>query len=94
MDRGQSVSDYIALSGEYDLARKAELVRCFASISSGRQVTIDMRDVTYVDSTFLNELTALRLRLEEKPVTLVGVRPNIARLLGLAKLDRFFIFSE
>jgi len=86
--------DYIELSGEYDLARKPELALCFTSVRTNRPVKIDMGGVTYVDSTFLGELTALRLRLGERPVTLIGVRPNVARILSIAKLDRFFIFSD
>lgn len=85
---------YIALSGEYDLGRKHELAAQFGAITNGDPVTINMRDVTYVDSTFLSELAALRLRLEERPVTLLGVRPNILRILQIVKLDRFFIFSD
>jgi anti-anti-sigma factor len=85
---------YIELSGEYDLARKQELAAEFAVLSNGDPLAIDMRRVTYVDSTFLNELATLRLRLDERSVTLVGVRPNILRILQLVKFDRFFTFSD
>jgi anti-anti-sigma factor len=85
---------YIELSGEYDLARKQELAAEFAELTNGDPLSIDMRRVTYVDSTFLNELAALRLRLDERSVTLVGVRPNILRILQLVKFDRFFTFSD
>jgi anti-anti-sigma factor len=91
-DAGTPRSHYIELSGEYDIARKRELVELFAPIFNGNPVTIDMTDVTYVDSTFLGELMAMRLRLEDPQVTLVGVSPGIARLFAIASLDRFFIF--
>ncbi len=84
----------IVLCGEYDLARKHELAMRFAAVTNGDPVSIDMRGVTYVDSTFLNALASLRLRLEERPVTLVGVRPNVARIIALSKLDRFFAFAD
>lgn len=89
-----SVSDHlIALSGEYDIARKDELTEMFGSVTSTVPITIDMTDVTYVDSTFLAAIAAMRLRLADIPVTLLGVQPNVARILQLAKLDRFFTFE-
>lgn len=81
----------VQLAGEYDLARKQEVAGLFAAVNGKASITVDMRDVTYVDSTFLNELVAMRLRLQERSVTLVGVRPNVVRVLQLTKLDRFFI---
>ena len=82
----------IELSGEYDLARRHELSTSFETLATGRPVWIDMQRVTFIDSTFLGVLAALRVRLKENPVTLVGVRPNIARVLALAKFDRLFVF--
>ena len=87
-----SPTHQITLSGEYDLARKQELGSIFASITNGDPVTLDMSRVTYVDSTFLNELASMRMRYQERPVTLVGVQANVARILRIAKLDRFFTF--
>lgn len=84
---------HIVLAGEYDIARKAELVQALAGIGNGHPVTIDMHAVTYVDSTFLAELAAMRLRRAERPVTLIGVQPNVERIFRIAKLDRFFIFQ-
>jgi anti-anti-sigma factor len=83
---------YFELEGEYDIARRPELAAKFATITNGEPVTIDMTRVSYVDSTFLGELTAMRLRAVERTVTLVGVQPNVARIIALAKLDRFFTF--
>jgi anti-anti-sigma factor len=84
---------FIQLSGEYDIARKDELTEMFGAITSRVPITIDMTDVTYVDSTFLAAITAMRLRLADIPVTLLGVQPNVERILQLAKLDRFFTFE-
>lgn len=89
-----SVSEHlIALSGEYDIARKDELTEMFGSIVSDTPIKIDMTDVPYVDSTFLAALIAMRLRLADIPVTLLGVQPNVARILQLSRLDRFFTFE-
>jgi anti-anti-sigma factor len=91
--RNNPVQDahYIRLSGEYDIARKSEIAAAFDGLTNGAPVTIDMTDVSYVDSSFLNEL--MRLRLKELPVTLIGAQPNILRVLQLTKLDRLFILQ-
>jgi len=84
---------HVTLSGEYDIARRQELMDLFRSIQGG-PVTMDMTDVSYIDSTFIAELATMRFRLDGSSVTLVGVQPNIARVLQVAKLDRFFIFGS
>ncbi len=89
-----AASHHIELAGEYDLARKPELAAAFAPITPGTLVTIDMRAVSYVDSSFLTELVAMRLRLQERSVTLIGAQPSVVRVMQLAKLDRFFTFQR
>jgi anti-anti-sigma factor len=84
----------IELAGEYDIARKPELAATFARIGNACPIAIDMSRVSFVDSTFLSELAAMRLRNVEYPVTLIGVHSNVARVFRLAKLDRFFAFRE
>jgi anti-anti-sigma factor len=93
MEHHASRSHHIELAGEYDLARKQEIAALFASVN-GAPVTIDMSQVTYVDSSFLSELVKMRLRLQERPVTLIGPQKNILRVLQIAKLDRFFTLRE
>ena len=83
---------HLMLSGEYDIARREELTDLFRSIDGG-PVIMDMTEVSYIDSTFLAELATMRFRLNGSSVTLVGVQPNIARVLQIAKLDRFFTFA-
>lgn len=92
-ERDPAAAFDIELSGEYDLARKQELAGLFAGIDGKTAITVDMREVTYVDSSFLTELVAMRLRLQERSVTLVGPQPNVVRVLQLTKLDRFFILQ-
>ena len=86
-----SASRHVRLSGEYDIARREEIVTLFQSTIEDGPVTIDMTDVSYIDSTFLAELAAMRFRLNGSSVTLLGVQPNVARILQLSKLDRFFV---
>jgi anti-anti-sigma factor len=94
MSQKTGLEHRIELAGEYDIARKPELAAKFAAVSNGCPVAIDMSRVSFVDSTFLGELAAMRLQHVERAVTLVGVHPNVARVFRLAKLDRFFSFRE
>jgi anti-anti-sigma factor len=80
----------IALHGEYDLSDKEALSALFGSLRPGGPAIVDMSNVTYFDSTGLRELAALRLRLGEYPVTLLGVNENLQRILRILKFDRLF----
>jgi anti-anti-sigma factor len=85
---------HIELSGEYDIARKQELAAAFALVTNGSPVTIDMSRVTYVDSTFLGELAAMKTRHAERCITLIGTQPNVVRIMQITQLDRLFVFRE
>jgi anti-anti-sigma factor len=85
---------HLVLSGEYDLARRAELSSQLATLSVDAPVTIDMRAVSFVDSTFLKELAAFRLRLPDGQVRLLGVQTSVRRVFQFTRLDRFFVFID
>jgi anti-anti-sigma factor len=90
---GESPHHRIALSGEYDLSRKEEIADAFAAMGNGAPVTLDMSEVTYIDSTFLNELIAMRLEHVDHAVNLVGVGRNVARVLQIANVEHLFTIS-
>ncbi len=79
----------IKLDGEYDLRRKDEIADVFGSIDGESSVAIDMTTVTYIDSTFLRELSILRRRDGAK-ITLVGANEHVRRVLRLISFDAFF----
>jgi anti-anti-sigma factor len=83
----------IELEGEYDIARRDELARAFASLGNG-PATIDLSRVTYLDSIFMQQLVLLYRRLVEHGVTLKGANENVLKLLRIAGLDQFFHFVE
>jgi anti-anti-sigma factor len=85
---------HITLAGEYDIARRSELSAAFGAVTNGAPVTIDMSKVTYVDSTFLSELAMMRMRMQQRSVTLLGVHRNVLRVLQITKLDRFFTLAS
>lgn len=80
----------IALAGEWDLARKAELERLLSELTADREATIDLRECTYADSTVLGALAAMRLKFAGVPVTLLAPSPQLRRLLTVANFDSLF----
>lgn len=84
----------IKLDGEYDLSRKKELESIFASLAADGPATIDLSNVSYVDSTFLHVLVALHFRLKGHVVTLAGASSAIRRLLSIVNFDRLFRITE
>jgi anti-anti-sigma factor len=80
----------VKLTGEYDLARKAELETAFDSVPTTEPLTIDLSDVSYVDSTFLNVIASLSFRFQGIPITLRGSNQKLRRVLHLMSFDRLF----
>ncbi len=89
VDATDSRKRLIKLDGEYDLRRKDEIAGVFGSIDGESSVVIDMTSVTYIDSTFLRELTMLRRRAGAK-ITLVGANEHVRRVLKIVGFDAFF----
>jgi anti-anti-sigma factor len=81
---------HIALDGEYDVTRKQELGSLLESLEGSDPLVIDVTKVTYVDSTALRELSALRLRNPARPITLLGANGNVRRIFQLVSFDRVF----
>ncbi|MBV8067782.1 MAG: STAS domain-containing protein [Candidatus Eremiobacteraeota bacterium] len=84
----------LVLDGEYDLARKDEVAKLFDSLDGDGPVIIDLAKVTYMDSTVLHELAALRLKSDGRSITLVGVNPHLRRVLDVVNFDRIFDIEE
>ncbi|MBV8724521.1 MAG: STAS domain-containing protein [Candidatus Eremiobacteraeota bacterium] len=80
----------VVLSGEYDLLRRDELREIFASLGDEPEITLDLGGVTYVDSSFLDELGKLRLRLPDHSITLVGADATVRRLLEITSMHKIF----
>lgn len=80
----------IELHGEYDLSRKEELAAVLASLTGEAPIVLDMAHVTYVDSSFLNELATLRSRFPESKITLQSVSPQLRRVLTLMRFETLF----
>lgn len=83
----------VRLTGEYDIARREELATLFQSVNGADPLLIDMTDVSYVDSTFLNELATLRLSDAARSITIAGVSEHVARLLKTVSFDQLFLIT-
>jgi anti-sigma B factor antagonist len=84
----------IELDGEYDISRRDEVSSAFEAMRGDAPAVVDMTKVSFVDSSFLHALTALHFRFEEWGVTLVGVRPQIRRVLKMMDYERLFHIAE
>jgi anti-anti-sigma factor len=80
----------VELDGEYDISRRQELMSLFASLDGNDPIVIDMAKVSYIDSTILHELSILRARDHERPITLFGANANVRRILQFVSFDRVF----
>lgn len=95
MEDGSALSQgHVVLEGEYDLTRKQELASLFASLDGADPIEIDLSRVTYLDSTVLHELIALRARRKDGTITLAAPNPNIRRIFELTHLDQLFQITE
>jgi anti-anti-sigma factor len=84
----------IELDGEYGFGQKEQVAARFRAIRADGPIIIDLTKVTHIDSSFLNELAALRLRFREQSITLTGANANVKRILKLAKFERYFAFAD
>lgn len=80
----------IELAGEYDVSQKQELAALFEALPRDGPAIIDMTRVTFIDSSFLQELTKLRARLMPHRITLLVRSDNVRRILRVVKFDLLF----
>lgn len=82
----------ISLVGEFDIAERARLLDAFAIATSAAVVVIDLKKTRYLDSTVLECIVALRRAITERGarLVLVGLSPDIRRLLEICGLERLF----
>jgi anti-anti-sigma factor len=80
---GNATRPVAHLSGEIDLANAADLFAAIRASTNGTGV-VDLSDVTFVDSSALNQLVHLHKSIELRIVAPPGTRPR--RVLELAGL--------
>ncbi|MCD4523346.1 STAS domain-containing protein [Nocardioides sp. cx-173] len=84
----------VALRGEVDMASVGAVRTCLRELmlAGHTDVLVDLRDVTFMDSTGLGVLVAARkqARVFRGSLGLVAPSPPVARVLSLTSLDRVF----
>lgn len=80
----------IALDGEYDLSRKAEVADLFKTLDGDGALVIDLTKVDLHRLDRAAELAALRLRYADRCITLEGVNRHIHRVFAVVNFDRIF----
>ena len=79
----------LTVRGELDLATAPELEEQIdEALDGGREVVLDLRELTFMDSTGLRALAQANWRAEECGVTLAIIRgsPQIERVLEISGL--------
>jgi anti-anti-sigma factor len=79
----------VTLSGEYDLARAAELRDDVLDEHDDQtQVVIDLTDVTFIDSSALRALLDVRNELDRRGATMAmtNPQPSVARVFDITAM--------
>lgn len=89
----------VALAGEIDLATVGAVRSALAAAlaeADGRTLVVDLRELTFMDSSGLNALCALRDRALRQRVPLVLVRGprHVQRIFELTATDGLFEFVD
>jgi anti-anti-sigma factor len=82
----------IQLEGEFDIAERARLLDAFAIAETAAVAVVNLERTTYIDSTVLECLVALKAAKEKRgtDLILVGAHQPVLRLFEVTQLDTFF----
>lgn len=86
-------STVVRATGEIDVATAPQIEdRLLALIDAGGAVTLDLNDVTFIDSSGLRALVTARQKADERSVefSLAGRSAAVDRLLEVTGLDSVF----
>ncbi|HEV2260987.1 MAG TPA: STAS domain-containing protein [Candidatus Rubrimentiphilum sp.] len=88
----------VKLFGDFDFSRKGELEQLLAAAAQADVAVIDLRDVSYLDSSVLTSLMNLKRRMEARgeagTIRIVGANQSLRRIFTICGLDRYFEFSS
>ena len=79
----------VRLDGEIDMHTVPRLEEAFAEVlSAGGSVSVDMANVTFIDSSGLHFLASVASTLNGAgPLKLVNVPPRVLRVMGIVGMD-------
>jgi anti-sigma B factor antagonist len=85
----------IAVDGELDLYSCPELKEAIRILPDGlTRLTLDLTNVTFVDSAGLGILVTAARKTSPRPVTLLIRDRNLLKVLAITGLDRLFEIRE
>ena len=82
----------IQLEGEFDIAERTRLLDAFAIAEAAPLAVVNFERTTYIDSSVLECLIALKVAREKQgsDLVLVGIREPVRRIFELTRVDSFF----
>lgn len=89
-EEGQPV---VVVRGEIDLASATRLDTALAqAVAAGPRVTLDLGDITFMDSTGINAIVGILHHLGQAPEAIVLRDPtdDVRRVLAIAGVDHLF----
>lgn len=95
--RKESSFDVVSLSGEVDLSTSPTVRRAIlASLEAGSPVAVELKAVTYIDSSGVASLVEGYQTAKSKGLgfTLVGASEAVMGVLELARLDKVFPIAD
>lgn len=92
--KGPSSVEHISLRGEYDLSRSDELGAALGRVDGSCPVLIDVRAVTYADSSFMRALAAMKASHPNCAMIIYGANPELRRMLTTRNFERLFIIAD
>lgn len=85
----------IILKGEVDISNASQLRSELKTMLEEKtaSVTMDIKDLSYIDSTGLGVMIGAYTRMKEQGVSMKMVNPakNVEKLLKITSLDRIFL---
>lgn len=88
---GKNSSIVVAFEGELDLSCRSFFRDVLARAEPYERVTVDLSNITYMDSMALDALVLVQRRRPAKaPLRIVISSPQLARLFVIARLEQVF----
>lgn len=85
----------LGIKGRFDYSCQQEFRECFGHYPKGTAYLVDLKEVTYIDSSALGMLLLLRDHSggDGSKVVLKGASEFVSSALRMARFERLFTFS-
>ncbi|WP_018654443.1 STAS domain-containing protein [Actinomadura flavalba] len=87
----------VLVRGELDLVSRERFeASLLDALDAGRPLVVDMRDVTFCDSTGLNAVIVANRRATERavPLALISLTPRVRRVFHITAVDQYIPVHE